>query len=106
MTQKSNSGPLTGTNWWPFMQHSLHQFNRLFYKKKKKKTKENKLFKFCHFYFTEVRVFHLFSLIQTIYRTIIQAFISYTVMECFLYFPGPILVLVGERISVSHQSSR
>ena len=53
-------------------------------------------------------VFHLFSLIlHCNFRLfIIQAFISYTVMESVLYFPGPILVLVGELISVSHQSSR
>ena len=55
-------------------------------------------------------VFHfdLFSLIlHCNFRLfIIQAFISYTVMECVLYFPGPIPVLVGEPISVSHQSSR
>ena len=47
-------------------------------------------------------VFHLFSLILHCK----QAFISYTEMECVLYFPGPKLVLVGEPISVSHQSSR
>ena len=35
----------------------------------------------------------------------IQALISYTVMECVLYFLGPLPVLAGEPISVSHQSS-
>ena len=54
--------------------------------------------------------FDLFSLIlHCNFRLFIiqgEAFISYTEMECFLYFPGPILVLVGEPISVSHQSLR
>ena len=53
-------------------------------------------------------MFHLFSLILhcDLRLFIIQAFISDTVMECVLYSPGPILILVGEPISVSHQSSR
>ena len=40
------------------------------------------------------------------FRSHSGAFISYTVTECVLYFPGPTLVLVAEPISVSHQSSR
>ena len=53
-------------------------------------------------------MFHLFSLIlHSNFRLfVIQAFISYTVIECVLYFPGSILVLVGEPISVSHKSPR
>ena len=60
------------------------------------------------FHLDKSLVFHLFSLIlHCFFRLfIIQAFISYSVKECVLYFPGPILVLVGEPISVSDQSSR